>query len=198
MLPNGSAPSRPSRTQFEHYVPQVYLKPFVAEGQGRDSIYRYDKISGATRLRNIAKVAGARNFYEIDGVLALGGIETYLGTFESSFGPVRDKVLAAKDVVDLTEDERRAVAYFIATQFVRTQEIRTGVRDMIVSIKDSLAGEKLSHELRQQIEEAQTESKIRDVHFSLLESSMERGLCAWPIVKAASSREKTPIWRCST
>jgi hypothetical protein len=148
----------------------VYLRPFVAEGQGRDSVFRYDKISGVTRLKNIARVAGAGNFYEIKGVLALGGIEGYLGTLESSFGPVRDKVLAAKDVVGLTEDERRTVAYFVATQFVRTQEIRTGVRDMIASIKDSLAGEKLSDKLRKQIEEAQVELKIRDVHLSLLES----------------------------
>lgn len=129
----------------------------------------YDKLSGASRLRNIANVAGAKNFYEIEGVLALGGIERYLGTLESGFGPARDKVLAAADIAHLTEEERRVVSYFVATQFVRTEEIRTVVRDMIASIKDSLAGENLSDEFRKQIEESQAESNIRDIHLSLLE-----------------------------
>jgi hypothetical protein len=167
---SGPVPARRPRTQFEHYVPQVYLRPFVAEEQGRNSIYRFNKTSGETELRNIDGVAGARNFYEIEGVHALGSTEQYLGRLESTFAPVRDKILEAKEVVGLTEDERRVVSYFVATQFVRTQEIRAGVRDLIAAVIDSVAGDKLSAELRKEIEESQIESNIRDIHLSLLDS----------------------------
>lgn len=167
MAKSGAATGR--RVQFEHYVPRVYLRPFVAAEQGKESIYRFDKNTGETRLKNISKVAGANNFYEIEEVRELGGIERYLGGFENDFGPVRDKILAAKEVIGLNENERRVVAYFVATQFARTLEIRTVMRDMIQSIKDSLEGEKLSADLRRQIEEAQTESSLRDIHLSMLD-----------------------------
>jgi hypothetical protein len=154
--------------RFEHYVPKVYLRPFVAEGQGRDSIYRFDKIRGTTSLKNIAGVAGARNFYESPGTQGADSIEEYLGLMESGFGPVRDKLLAAQDLGALTHEEKRAIARFAATQFVRTQEIRQSVRDLIASIKDSLKGERLSERLRGEIEEAQSKSSIQNVHLSML------------------------------
>jgi hypothetical protein len=187
-----STPSAASR--FEHYVPQVYLKKFVATRRGRNSIYCYDKFSKTSRLRNIASVAGARNFYEAIGT-SIGGIEAYLGRIESDFGPARDRLLASEDVNVLTEGEKRILAYFVATQFVRTREVRWLVRDLVTAIKTSLIGEKVSDALMREIEEAQGEQSIQGVHLSMLKdvpriagTIMER---KWIVIL---NRTSMPFW----
>jgi hypothetical protein len=90
-----------------------------------------------------APVAGARNFYEMQG-MNIGGIEGYLGEIESRFGPARDKLLSSEDLEALTENDRRVLAYFAATQFVWTLEIRWLVRDLAAEIKASLLRERMS------------------------------------------------------
>lgn len=153
--------------RFEHYVPRVYLKSFVAAGRGKDSIYCFDKVEGKSYLRNIMAVAGAKDFYKLPSV-DVNRIEDYLGRIESDFAPARDRLLRSADLKTLTESERRAIAYFAATQFVRTLEIQGLVRDLAKEVKTSLSGAKMSKALTDQIEGAQSDQAIREVHFSII------------------------------
>jgi hypothetical protein len=60
------------------------------------------------------------------------------------------------------------MAYFVATQLVRTDEIRQAVRDLAAATKESLKGENVTATLRREIEDAQEEKAIREVHLFML------------------------------
>jgi hypothetical protein len=81
---------------------------------------------------------------------------------------LRDRLLRSEDLGTLVENERRAIAYFATTQFVRTLEIRGLVKNLAKEIKASLLEEKTSKALRDQIEEAQKDQAIREVHLSMI------------------------------
>src|SRR5947209_5599442 len=91
-----------------HYVPQLHLRLFAADG-GQSFIYERDKRTGLTRRRPISRVAAQMDLYTVVGE---GGdlsdeLEQSLGPLEAEAAPVLRRLAElTPGPVNATDDER--------------------------------------------------------------------------------------------
>jgi hypothetical protein len=125
----------------QHYVPQFYLKYFA----DNDKLYVFDKINKKSFLTNVRNIASENYFYDLPLELisddmkdefsavdkqelekVMASIEYYCkNNFDSlitSFVLGNPKRLYDMDI--LTDDLRSEMAFFMATQVLRTKEFR--------------------------------------------------------------------------
>jgi Protein of unknown function (DUF4238) len=104
----------PIKTATHHYVPKCYLENFLCE-KSDNKIYGYKK-GGKIINPNISNVAAKNNFYTfIDKKTGKKSneVEEMFGIIEAAACPVIKKIIANKNL-DLTDEERGAVAQFTA------------------------------------------------------------------------------------
>ena len=121
-----------SHAKNQHYVARLYLRRFAYEEGKNPHVYAFDKTTRRTIRPSIKNIASELHFYEEKDT----GVERMLGRVESEFTPVYQRLREAPTMREISSDDRVVTALFLATQMVRTQEFREGVK----SINSQLGG----------------------------------------------------------
>lgn len=114
------------RAESQHYVPQFYLRQFASHLSRRPEkchIYCFDIRTGTSDKRKIKNVACADDFYEWTEQSNAQSLEGAFSTLESKFAPAFRAVSQSRSLNTLM-DYREGIAYFIATQMLRTASFR--------------------------------------------------------------------------
>lgn len=139
-----------SEVKMQHYVPRFYLKNFSVNPD-RDSpqFYCYNKPDRRIFRTGIKNVAGEQYFYDTYGDQPF---ENFLAKMEGEFADAYRKILNGEDLGDLTENDRTAIAYSVATQEHRTRVFRDEFMEGFEKLANQLRKFNLSEELEDQIE----------------------------------------------
>lgn len=174
------------KAKRQHYVPRFYLQGFSVQGK-QHHLYCFDKLKLRTSKQNI-KNMGCENYFYDTSEDVVQQTEKNLSYLESLWKPTCAKLVSTRDVSRLTFDERKLMAYFVATQLVRTRKWRQvlkglplGFAEGIRQMAEELPQEKRFRELREGIEVerlmlkklATDEEAIKDLHITSLEDIPE-------------------------
>lgn len=150
----------------QHYVPQFLLKNFSS--RGRKFIWAYDKnekysIKNQIKERPIKKVASEEYFYDQNVNNEIGSYEYELQKAEDATAPIIEKIIETKSIVDLSEEERRTLSFFITLQNLRT-------KGSLLKTESSL--ENLSKQLKDKTNVEIPNIDSKQIWFSMLEKSI--------------------------
>jgi hypothetical protein len=95
-------------------------------------------------------VAGEQYFYDTSGDQPF---ENYLARIEGEFADAYRKILNAEDLSELTENDKTAIAYSVATQEHRTRVFRDEYIEGFEKLADRIREFNISGELEEQIDE---------------------------------------------
>jgi len=153
--------------KLEHYVPRFYLNNFYSVKRGSEySIYCFDKLEEKFFLRNTKSIGCQKYFYDTD---ANQMVENVLSKLDEKFAVAYKKLLDAKNLDELSIDEKTVMAYFIANQFLRTPECRRRFESILIRYRLYAKVEKkkiLAKKLEKLIEE---DKKIKEMQIKGLE-----------------------------
>ncbi len=114
----------------QHTVPQFILRNFSDKGR----IYTFDKQTGKVYCSNVKDSACERGFYdfetEIGGEKIVGTIEGKLCKIETNASRVIKKILEQDSLVNIADEEKDQVDYFLAAQMIRTQNVKQNYKSM--------------------------------------------------------------------
>src|SRR5690625_2908762 len=117
-----------SRVKFGHYVPQLHLRYFAHAGEKR--LHCFDKTEGKVLIAPVNRVAAERNFYDLVGQAEQFAARTF-NDLEGATGTIYKRIATAPRE-DITENDLKQLAPFVATQLLRTRV----VRDNIVNVRN--------------------------------------------------------------
>lgn len=175
-----------ARIKVEHYVPRFHLESFSIRGK-RHHVYCFDKSSFLKAKRNVKNLCCESYFYDTFEDVAQQ-TERAFSCQESAFKNVYDKLVATQDLISLTNDERKAIAYFVTTQELRTVKWREVLRGLTRQLKEAtrqmaekLPREKQLGEVKGRLELEQSmlgkfandKEAIKSLHISTLEDIPE-------------------------
>ncbi|WDL99794.1 DUF4238 domain-containing protein [Alicyclobacillus sp. ALC3] len=117
----------------QHYVPEMYLRNFADH---REYIWAFNKETRSVFNTPIKNVAQERYFYDdADGPQY---VEQYFSSLENDIAPILRRIISTFYLSDvhrlvnktiLTVADKTNLAWFIATQFLRTSDMRAWVTD---------------------------------------------------------------------
>lgn len=182
------------KVRIQHYVSQFYLKWFAHIDGKKALINCFDKQSLKHFYTDITNIACEKYFYDAKKE-DFQTVETSLAKIESRFNAAVSTLIKLRDAQKLSDEERYAIALFIATQYVRTKEFRETIKDMVDQTAVRLSGLKKSPQLEKEIKDAQTNESIKKMHIDLLDQAPELAeiICQmkWIILV---NKTKTPFW----
>jgi hypothetical protein len=123
---------------IHHYVPQFLLRNFCVGAKPK--LWTYDKSTGKSFETNVRNIAGERDFYELTAGEATVSLEEGLSRLETQAASVIDRIISARSLGVLSEEDRVLLAVFVATQMQRgpnqresllalNQELRRALRN---------------------------------------------------------------------
>jgi len=128
-------------TQRHHYVPQGYLRGFATnEEVSRSFVWVYDKTPGrAPRKKSVSSIAWAPAYYaqeKPDGTEDVDTFETHLATTIDNIIPQILRSIAPQmgQCVELSGDDKGALAFFVGFSLTRVPSFRDGINDMYTRI----------------------------------------------------------------
>lgn len=114
----------------QHTVPQFILRNFSDKGR----LYTFDKQTGRVFCSNVKDSACERGFYdfeiEVNGKIIIGTIEDKLCEIEANASRVIKKILEQDSLLNITDEEKEQVDYFLAAQMIRTQNVKQNYKSM--------------------------------------------------------------------
>jgi len=186
-----------SKVKFQHYVPRFYLKQFCFRTtKSSGYTHCYDKFDAEIRINNINRVAGQNYFFDDSGS-HVQAIESGLRKIESKFGPSYKKLHKFEDLNMLSSYEKIIISLYIATQEIRTLELRENLRIGLMQLRETLEGRGVSLTSAQlaEFEEALTEGSLRGQHREMLKEIPEFATILvqmkWMLIK---NRFDVPFW----
>jgi len=101
-----------------------------------------------------------------------------------------------EDFKKLSTLKLKSLAMFFIIQFYRTKEVREGIKDMIKQTKEKLSKDKLSNELREQLEDINSDETIKQMHIATIVDMIRIGMKIIPYMKWILMKNKTstPFW----
>lgn len=154
VIPVVSDDSPPKKTKKQHFVPEMYLKRFTTGSR----LWVFDKVNLKSFPSNPSDVANANYFYDLPQELVdLGfdeqGVEKGLSAVEGNLSPALDELceLAERLPEDryyttekvLSDSLRSKISFFMALQFVRSRDFRTGymqLTDQLIEWSNKIIG----------------------------------------------------------
>lgn len=121
------------RKKRQHYVPKFYLKNFTHNDK---KLFALDKFSRAIFPTNVEDIANERYFYNIPpGYIdeeKMQIVEDDLSRIEAKFAEAFDRfLLAVEHGETFSESDQCGIAFFLATQMIRTREFRNHMKAFI-------------------------------------------------------------------
>lgn len=152
------------KIKLQHYVPRFYLRNFSIPGK-EGALYCFEKSKSHSFTVNNKNIASETYFYDtpqdVDQQTEKG-----LSQLEASFEAITTKLIASEDLDVLTSEERLLMAYFVATQELRTREHRAVLEDMHKQTLAALSKRGVSKEWLESIE--LSKKKLKSLHLSVL------------------------------
>lgn len=110
----------------QHFVPQFYLRNFGSE------LYCYDKTTDVKFKTTPKNIAVKQDFYggEYEGIPSL---ETVFSQLETRHAVAIQNLIEKKDYYKLSTDHKLAVCEFLSFQYLRTEEARKGITNVLES-----------------------------------------------------------------
>lgn len=105
-----------------HYVPRFLLRNFCSGTKPR--LWAYDKSAGKSFETTIQSVAGERDFYEVTVGDFTVSLEEGLSKLESEARTIINRIINARSIGVMSEDDRILLAVFVATQMQRVPHSR--------------------------------------------------------------------------
>ncbi|MDP9367735.1 MAG: DUF4238 domain-containing protein [Chloroflexota bacterium] len=117
-----------SRAKKHHQVPQFYLRSFADQ---KERVEVYDRVTRKAFRQQVANVAVESNLYTVRDAAGepSDAMEARLAQFEGLLSRRHAGLLAASPSLD--DEDRAAVAAFVALQFVRTSAKREWLEDIL-------------------------------------------------------------------
>ena len=106
----------------QHYVPQLLLRNFVAENSG--FLWTFDKKDLKIFSAGTRNVAAENGFYDFEFNGTMLSIESALTDLETKASTIIANIVNDRSIYNLSEDNRRIVAHFMAVQLLRTKRSR--------------------------------------------------------------------------
>lgn len=122
----------PTRVRRQHYVPQFYLRSFVASDKRFDIV---DLESGTRRRASPGDVAWQSNFNDVTSPGACVSTEAWLANIEDAAAPIVKRLVDKPDTVtSLSYNEEMALARFLATLRFRVPQFRSYIEGIQTQI----------------------------------------------------------------
>ena len=155
------------KIRIQHYVPRFYLRNF-SKLQGKNYIINcFDKSELRKFSTNISNIGCQKYFYDIDkDTYQL--VEKKLSEYEKEFSRIYNKLVERKTLTCLNWKEKEVIAHFVATQEIRTREMKEMFRSIAKELKRWLSNKPLQKDLERQLEEIQTEKRLKSIHVEFL------------------------------
>lgn len=113
------------KIKIQHYIPKFYLNNFCSIKNGSEyTIFCFDKLREESFPSNTKRIGCQKYFYDTDEDINQS-VEKTLGKLDTKFSSTYRKLLDIKSVKELHIEEKETMAYYIANQFIRTQEFRS-------------------------------------------------------------------------
>jgi hypothetical protein len=122
----------------QHYVPQFLLRNFC--GGAKPKIWAYDESTGKSFETNVRIIAGEREFYDVIVGDATLSLEEGLSKLETQAGAVIDRIIDARSLGVLSEDDRALLAVFVSTQMQRGPNQRENILALNQELRRVLKG----------------------------------------------------------
>ena len=122
----------------QHYVPQFLLRNFCAGAKPK--IWAFDKNTGKSFETNVRNIAGEREFYDLSVGDATLSLEEGLSKLETQAGTVIDRIIGARSLGVLSDDDRELLAVFVSTQIQRGPNPRQSMLAMNQELRRVLKG----------------------------------------------------------
>jgi hypothetical protein len=126
------------KAEVQHTVPQLLLRLHASDPaakRGAEQVWCFDKKTEKIYASNIKGILAETRFYEADFNGDTVSLEQHLTDIEEKAAPVLTRIVQERTVSGLSNYDRRCVAVFIATQFIRTKV----ARDQILDVSEWLA-----------------------------------------------------------
>ncbi|HLE99707.1 MAG TPA: DUF4238 domain-containing protein [Gaiellaceae bacterium] len=133
-----------SAAKRQHFVPQMLLREFCREKDGKDWIFQLDITSGQVLRVSPQRAASRRHLYTVveeDGSRSNQN-EGYLALVESHAATALRRFLS--DPLGLTDADRATLAFFVALQTQRTPAAAARINEIANSALQMLAGSMFS------------------------------------------------------
>lgn len=153
--------------KIQHYVPRFYLRNFAADHAADHLIHCFDKANSKQFIVNIGKIAGEKYFYDL-GDKTHELVEGILSRYEGVFDDAYYRLVTKKHLGYLDWNEKESIAYFLATQEIRTKEMREFFRNIAKDLKRSLSTRNPPEDFRKKLEKLGMEKSIRSAQLELL------------------------------
>ena len=102
----------------QHFVPRFLLNNFSEDGF---NVWCYDKLWKKPEKRSISKTASEKYFYDQVPGQKVNSLEYLLSKAESDTAPIIEKIIRARNLQVLSEDDKVVIALFISLQLSRTK-----------------------------------------------------------------------------
>lgn len=122
-----------------HYVPRFILRHFLSDAK-KEQVTVFDKQAGKTFRTAVENIMAERDFHAFvfdDTIVSFENIASHI---EDICLPAYEKVIAERRL-DGTPEQKAALAFLVAFQFLRTKSQRTMQKELEVQLRDVLAKE---------------------------------------------------------
>jgi hypothetical protein len=121
----------------QHYVPQFILRRF-ASGASGNRIFVFDKATERSFSDSVKRVASGRAFCDCEVQGQPHSIDPLLTKMESAASNFVKKIIDARSICVLSDQERKMIALFAAVQLLRTDAQRKQLKSMIDKVYSAL------------------------------------------------------------
>lgn len=125
-----------SDARGQHYVPRMLQEAFTTPGKGKKAqLFVFDKHEGRAFRTSPDNVLHERDFNTYESQDARYCLEGGMGKIEALAAPVLRKIIAARSLASLSDEERGALTVFVALQQIRGVSVRAKMVDMVEQVR---------------------------------------------------------------
>lgn len=156
------------KIKLQHYVPQFYLESFSNKKESKPILECLSKVNNEQLTVNIKHICCEKYFNDKEEDVAQE-LEKFLAILEGQSKLALIDLIKQKNPDNLNIEDRKKIALFVATQYIRTKEKREQIEDSVKQIIQRLSKYKLAPELEIQVRKVKENlpSFIKEIHLDL-------------------------------
>jgi hypothetical protein len=121
----------------DHYVPQFLLKNFSVDPNTRQ-VWAYDKSTSRSFRTNVRNIAAEKGFYRLEVGGRTLSLEQGLSSLEDKTAAIIQRIIGARSIGGLSDDDRIVIAVFVAVQMRRGPNSRAQIQALGEAVRTTL------------------------------------------------------------
>ncbi len=121
----------------DHYVPRFLLKNFSVD-PNKPQVWAYDKSTGRSFRTNVRNIAAEKGFYRLEVGGRTLSLEEGLSTLEDKTAAIIQRIVGARSIGGLSDDDRIVIAVFVAVQMRRGPNSRAHIQALGEAVRATL------------------------------------------------------------